>query len=64
MVNMAGTELARYADGGCNESDRSHDQETVECQATQVMGKFFSFILRDGKSLDSFEQKYNMILCF
>ena len=26
---MAGTELARCADGGYNKSDRSHDQKTV-----------------------------------
>ena len=30
----------------------------------KVMRKFFSFILRDEKSLDSSEQKCNMILCF
>lgn len=64
MANMAGTELARCADGGYNESDRSHDQKTVGCQVTQGHEKFFSFILRDEKSLESFEQKCNMILCF
>ena len=29
MASMAGTELARCADGGYNKSDRSHDQKTV-----------------------------------
>lgn len=34
MANMARTELARYADGGYNESGRRHDQKTMEGQAT------------------------------